>query len=144
MARFESLGDFGDKWQQRQLERQEKAKLKAEEKVAKAAEEEVNAVESDEDSEEAEVIMDCRKATMDGYSILLIVVMLSVVLLPYGFVVAILILFVISILLRVMFQGPPVRSLVLNHPDYQLIHTMNNGVDVYGLSTINQKSASLY
>ena len=40
--------------------------------------------------------MDRRKATMDGYSILLIVVvaMLSVVLLPYGFVVIpILILF---------------------------------------------------
>lgn len=52
MARFESLGDFGDKWQQRQLERQEKAKLKAEEKAAKAAEEEAKVAESDEDSEE--------------------------------------------------------------------------------------------
>ena len=45
-------GDFGDKWQQRQLERQEKAKLKAEEKAAKAAEEEAKVAESDEDSEE--------------------------------------------------------------------------------------------
>jgi len=34
LARFEGLGDFGDKWQTRQLERAEKAKVKAEEKQA--------------------------------------------------------------------------------------------------------------
>ena len=34
LARFEGLGDFGDKWQTRQLERAEKAKSKAEEKQA--------------------------------------------------------------------------------------------------------------
>ena len=34
LARFEGLGDFGDKWQTRQLERAEKSKVKAEEKQA--------------------------------------------------------------------------------------------------------------
>ena len=91
--------------------------------------------------------MDRRKATMDGYSILLIVVVaiLSVVLLPYGFVVIpILILFLLyQSLLRVIFQGPPVRSLVLNHPDYQLIHTMNNGVDVYGFVHYQPKKSDI-
>ena len=42
-----------------------------------------------------------------------------------------------------MFQGPPVRSLVLNHPDYQLIHTMNNGVDVYGFVHYQPKKSDL-
>lgn len=50
LARFESLGDFGDKWAQRSAERQEKSKLKAEEKAARAAE----AEESEEDSAESE------------------------------------------------------------------------------------------
>ena len=38
LARFESLGDFGDKWQQKSAERQIKAKEKAEKKAAEAAE----------------------------------------------------------------------------------------------------------
>ena len=38
LARFESLGDFGDKWQQKSAERQVKAKEKAEKKAAEAAE----------------------------------------------------------------------------------------------------------
>ena len=33
LARFESLGDFGDKWQERSSQRQEKAKVKAEKKA---------------------------------------------------------------------------------------------------------------
>lgn len=51
LARFESLGDFGDKWAQRSAERQakaeEKAKLKAEKK-----EEEMSEDEESEDSED--------------------------------------------------------------------------------------------
>ena len=38
LARFESLGDFGDKWQKKQSERQEKAAKKAEEKAQVADE----------------------------------------------------------------------------------------------------------
>ena len=38
LARFESLGDFGDKWQQKSAERTIKAKEKAEKKAAEAAE----------------------------------------------------------------------------------------------------------
>jgi len=40
LARFESLGDFGDKWQERNALRQDKAKAKAEKKAAEAAEKE--------------------------------------------------------------------------------------------------------
>ena len=56
LARFESLGDFGDKWAQRSAERQEKSKQKAEEKAARAAEaaEAGEAEESEEDSAESE------------------------------------------------------------------------------------------
>tara|TARA_B100001094_G_C18149309_1_gene782697 strand:+ start:796 stop:1659 length:864 start_codon:yes stop_codon:yes gene_type:complete len=50
LARFESLGDFGDKWQQRQSDRQEKAKAKAEMKAAKAEEEAASAEDSDDAS----------------------------------------------------------------------------------------------
>ena len=53
LARFESLGDFGDKWAQRTADRQEKSKLKAEEKAARAAEA-GEAEESEEDSAESE------------------------------------------------------------------------------------------
>ena len=49
LAKFESLGDFGDKWQQKQEERQEKARKKAELKAAKAAE---SAAASEEESED--------------------------------------------------------------------------------------------
>lgn len=38
IARFEGLGDFGDKWQKKQAERQDKAALKAEERAKLAAE----------------------------------------------------------------------------------------------------------
>ena len=38
IARFEGLGDFGDKWQKKQAERQDKATLKAEERTKLAAE----------------------------------------------------------------------------------------------------------
>ena len=38
LARFESLGDFGDKWAERSATRQVKQKEKAEKKAAKAAE----------------------------------------------------------------------------------------------------------
>ena len=51
LARFESLGDFGDKWQERNLQRQEKAKQKAEQK-AKAAAEKAAAQESSDSEEE--------------------------------------------------------------------------------------------
>ena len=40
LARFESLGDFGDKWQERNALRQDKAKAKADKKAAEAAEKE--------------------------------------------------------------------------------------------------------
>lgn len=49
LARFESLGDFGDKWQQRSETRQEKAKAKAEKKAAKAAEAQESSEEESED-----------------------------------------------------------------------------------------------
>ena len=55
LARFESLGDFGDKWQKRSEERQEKARIKAEQKAAaKAAEEDQSDEESEEDSDTEE------------------------------------------------------------------------------------------
>ncbi len=38
LARFESLGDFGDKWAERSANREVKQKEKAEKKAAKAAE----------------------------------------------------------------------------------------------------------
>ena len=55
LARFESLGDFGDKWQERSSQRQEKAKVKAEKKATakakpKNAEEETES-KSDEEKE---------------------------------------------------------------------------------------------
>ena len=54
LARFESLGDFGDKWQQRSETRQEKAKVKAEKKAAKAAEANESSEESEDDTSESE------------------------------------------------------------------------------------------
>ncbi len=52
MARFESLGDFGDKWAERSANREIKQKEKAEKKAAKKAAEE--ATESEESSESEE------------------------------------------------------------------------------------------
>ena len=54
LARFESLGDFGDKWQQRSETRQEKAKVKAEKKAAKAVEANESSEESEDDTNESE------------------------------------------------------------------------------------------
>ena len=54
LARFESLGDFGDKWQQRSEARQEKAKVKAEKKAAKAAESNESSEESEDETTESE------------------------------------------------------------------------------------------
>ena len=50
LAKFESLGDFGDKWQQKQEERTKKAQEKAEKRAADAASKES----SNEDSEDDE------------------------------------------------------------------------------------------
>ncbi len=50
LARFESLGDFGDKWQERNEQRQIKAKEKAEKKAAAAAEKAEKETESAEDA----------------------------------------------------------------------------------------------
>tara|TARA_B100001758_G_scaffold179624_1_gene156351 strand:+ start:220 stop:1107 length:888 start_codon:yes stop_codon:yes gene_type:complete len=50
LARFESLGDFGDKWAEKSATRQVKQKEKAEKKAAKAAEKESN--ESEEETSE--------------------------------------------------------------------------------------------
>lgn len=54
MARFESLGDFGDKWAERSANREIKQKAKAAKKAAKAAEENNSeeAGESEEDNSE--------------------------------------------------------------------------------------------
>ena len=54
MARFESLGDFGDKWAERSANRELKQKAKAAKKAAKAAEENNSeeAGESEEDNSE--------------------------------------------------------------------------------------------
>tara|TARA_B110001452_G_scaffold267500_1_gene277690 strand:- start:1681 stop:2541 length:861 start_codon:yes stop_codon:yes gene_type:complete len=49
MARFEGLGDFGDKWQERQQSRAEKSALKAEEREKKESESESANTESSED-----------------------------------------------------------------------------------------------
>ena len=60
MARFESLGAFGDKWQEQQAARQEKAEKKAEERAKAAAEaaEAKDAEAEDADAEDAEVSED--------------------------------------------------------------------------------------
>ncbi len=47
-ARFEGLGDFGDKWQQKQEERRQKAEAKAIEKAKQAEEESTDAEESED------------------------------------------------------------------------------------------------
>ncbi len=47
-ARFEGLGDFGDKWQQKQEERRKKAEAKAIEKAKQAEEESTDAEESED------------------------------------------------------------------------------------------------
>ena len=52
MARFESLGDFGDKWAERSANREVKQKEKAAKKAAKAVEKKESAEETS-DSEEA-------------------------------------------------------------------------------------------
>ena len=60
LARFESLGDFGDKWQEKQAARQEKAVKKAEDRAKAAAEaaEAKDAESEDADAEDAEVSED--------------------------------------------------------------------------------------
>jgi len=52
LARFESLGDFGDKWEQKSAERQIKAKEKADKKAAEAAEKAANEAKESEESED--------------------------------------------------------------------------------------------
>jgi len=56
MARFESLGDFGDKWAERSANREVKQKAKAAKKAAKSAEdnESEEAAESEETGESEE------------------------------------------------------------------------------------------
>ena len=51
LARFEALGDFGDKWQEKQAQRQEKAKAKAKKKAQEAADKS----ESKDNNDEASV-----------------------------------------------------------------------------------------
>lgn len=54
LARFESLGDFGDKWAEKSANRQVKQKEKAEKKAAKAAEKEAAKESSDSEEETSE------------------------------------------------------------------------------------------
>ena len=61
MARFESLGDFGDKWAERSANRESKQKAKAAKKAAKA----VAKKESDEESTDAEEATESEEETSE-------------------------------------------------------------------------------
>ena len=61
MARFESLGDFGDKWAERSANREVKQKAKAAKKAAKA----VAKKESDEESTDAEEATESEEETSE-------------------------------------------------------------------------------
>ena len=80
--------------------------------------------------------MDRRMATWDSRAVLSILSVLFVIsfLSPYGFLFAILAIFltVHQSILRMIYSGPKRRSPHFNDPRWQVIKNNNNGVDVYG------------
>ena len=88
-----------------------------------------------------------RKATWDGKSILtaILISLLIAIFVPYGFVsIPILVIIIIhQTLLRLIFRGPSKRSRVLSEPGWDLVHTINDGVDVYGFSNFQDQKADL-
>ena len=80
--------------------------------------------------------MDRRKATWDGYAILILlvsVISLSI-LTPYAliFLFVVLLLIVHQVLLRIIFSGPEKRSLPFTDTNWEIIRTKNRESDVYG------------
>ncbi|MFL2962070.1 MAG: alpha/beta hydrolase [Candidatus Poseidoniaceae archaeon] len=88
-----------------------------------------------------------RKATWDGKSILtsILITSLAAVFLPYGFIFILLLIVILvhQSLLRIIFSGPSSRSDVLSEPGWDLVHTTNDGVDVYGFSNFQSYKADL-
>ena len=80
--------------------------------------------------------MDRRKATWDGYAILILlvsVISLSI-LTPYAiiFLFVVLLLIIHQVLLRIIFSGPEKRSLPFSDTNWEIIRTRNGESDVYG------------
>lgn len=88
-----------------------------------------------------------RKATWDGKSILTAILISSLIAIfvPYGFISLPILLIIIihQTLLRIIFRGPSKRSGVLSEPGWDLVHTINDGVDVYGFSNFQENDADL-
>lgn len=88
-----------------------------------------------------------RKATWDGKSILTAILISSLIAIfvPYGFISLPILLIIIihQTLLRIIFRGPSKRSGVLSEPGWDLVHTINDGVDVYGFSNFQENDTDL-
>jgi len=80
--------------------------------------------------------MDRRRATWDGYAILILLV--SVISLsiftPYGLIFFVIAILAITqqILLRMIYSGPKSRSLPFSDPNWDIIRAVNGKSDVYG------------
>ena len=128
LARFESLGDFGDKWQESSQKRQEKAAAKAKSRASAKADSEdkpkakakAKAKESESTKEESEDYMN-RRGDVDWSKDLAVIITTLVIsiLIPYGFIAILVttLLLVHQLLLRLIFTGPEKRSLHLTTQD---------------------------
>ena len=88
-----------------------------------------------------------RQATWDGYAILslLSISVIVIIFTPYAIVVTIAASLVIihQLLLRVMFAGPPKRSLPFSDENWDVVSTKNGVVDVYGFLNLQDKDTDL-
>ncbi len=79
--------------------------------------------------------MDRRRATWDGYAILILLgsgILLSI-LIPYGLVfLPVMLIIIHQVILRLIFNGPQVRSLPFSDANWKTIRSMNGNSDVYG------------
>ena len=91
--------------------------------------------------------MDRRRATWDGYAILLLFtssIILST-LTPYAILILVIVILIVihQLLLRIIFRGPEKRSLPFSDENWDIIKAVNGNVDVYGFVNYQDEKSDM-
>ena len=91
--------------------------------------------------------MDRRKATWGGYAILSLVLttLLISILVPYGYfsIFFAVLIIIYQVLLRIIFTGPSKRSVPFSDEEWSLVHSNNDGIDIYGFINYQDKPSDM-
>ncbi|MBB69839.1 MAG: hypothetical protein CMB28_01885 [Euryarchaeota archaeon] len=91
--------------------------------------------------------MDRRKATWDGYAILILIIagVTLAILTPYAIIFLTLVLLIMThqILLRMIFNGPEIRSLPFSDINWEIISALNGKTDAYGFVRYQEEKSDM-